>query len=937
MKRLIFALGAFALLWASALFAAQPEFLDVAPFLTKETFYLSCVNVEEVSLPEILTKAKETGEVVFPNLTAEPVVQGLLSQADAFTKALQVRRDAVVKLSGGYVYVASGTDGTCWIVPIKNADAEAEKTVLDLLNDFPFVELKDENLKEIAAQIREKVTVRRTPSAIVFFVPLAGTGGTEASAENLDEYLKGAAERPDFAEGFQKARFGKVSTVLWGFPLTTRDEIAKRGFGFADDSPFTKEEFYEIVDSARCVVLSSDSFWGVGTAQVVFDSEKTAKATLSVLDKYSGWLREKLTRDAENAEVVNDLISWLFPAVMPEQKGAVLTLEPKAALEKAAAPVNALFGELARFQASQREKFRVDAKEEADRQYKELKKWITPNTALIVRLDLEKVTPDQWFMALENAAKTLLPETMKSENVRTALGLTVPGRRITETVLSAMKAHGAKEIYAILDYSNFEFLVQIRLPGVTLKEGTGNDGFLTAADLFGNAGEMKPLAGAIDQNFVMGQRYESVVLLPKIGRAASMESGRIWKDFVFSQAPGNDFPGSRTSALMSGKDLSYFRDALELNAQCGISAVLQMNPIFAEVAQQGIREARENLDVKLAIPSKQFIEDGLNLVALGADPNLGLFRFNILAKSKKSAGKMVKLFELWKQQIEEELKEGAPEDISPTYAAFGLDFTDFFLSFLVPVREGNRLYWDISQNERLNKLRENVPAPVLKVGGAGVLVGLLVPAVQKARWAARTNQTMNNYKEIGLAMLNHEATFRALPTAYTVDEDGKPLHSWRVLILPFLGEHELYLKIRLDEPWDSEWNRQFHDQCPKVYQSVFNPSKTDAVVGVVVGNGTMFPPVTEKGQKGVGLEKVTDGLSNTIMVVPCKPVCWMDPTGDPKVSDLQSPEDVVYDGTKETFPVTMGDCSVQQISVTIDPVNWINLLLRNDGKAVLIE
>lgn len=950
MKRLIYAFGAFALLWASALFAAQPVFEDAAPFLTKETYYLACANVEAVNLPEIMAKVKETGEVVLPNLTAEPVVQSLLSQADAFAKGMQVWLEAVKKLSGGCVYVASGMDGTCLIVPMKNADEEAENLVVNPLAAFPVVDAKNENMMKIMARFLEKVTVIRTPKAILYFAPLTDFGKWEGSAENIEEYLKGAAERPDFAVGFQKARFGKVSTVLWGFPLTTREEIVKRVLGFADDSPITKEEFYEIVDSARCVVLSSDSLWGVGKAQLVFDSEKTAKATLSVLDKYSGWLREKLTRDAENAEVVNDLFSWLLPAILPEREGTVLTLEPKAVEEKAAAPVNALFGELARFQASQREKFQVDAKEEADRQYKELKKWITPNTALIVRLDLEKVTPDQWFMALENAAKTLLPETMTSENVRAALGLTVPGRRITETVLSAMKAHGAKEVYAILDYSNFEFLVQIWLPGVTLKEGTGNEGFLMAADLLGNAGEMKPLADAIDQNFVMGQRYESVVLLPKIGRAASMESGRIWKDFVFSQAPGNDFPGSRTSALMSGKDLSYFRNALELNAQCGISAVFQMNPIFAEVLQQGIREARENLGVKLAVPSAQLITDGLNLTALGVDPNQGLFRFNILAKSKKSAGKMVKLLELWKQQITENMNAKVTQSqemispdgearaaVSPIMNAYLTDWADFLFSFLIPVREENRLYWDISQNERLNKLRENVPAPVLKVGGAGVLVGLLLPAVQQARQAARTMQTMNCYKEIGLAMLNHEATFRGLPTAYTVDDEGKPLHSWRVLILPYVGGLDLYEKIRLDEPWDSEWNRQFHDQCPKVYQSVFNPSKTDAVVGVVVGQGTMFPPVTEKGQKGIGLEKVTDGLSNTIMLVPCKPVCWMDPTGDPKVSDLQSPEDVVYDGSKETFPVTMGDCSVQQISVTMDPANWVNLLLRNDGKSVLIE
>lgn len=926
MKRLIFALGAFALLWASALSAAQPEFLDVAPFLTKETFYLSCINVEAVNLPEILTKAKETGEVVLPNLTADPVVQGLLSQADAFAKALQVRLEAVDKLSGGCVYVASGMDGTCWIVPVKNADAEAEKTVLDLLNDFPFVEVKDEDLKEIAAQIREKVTVRRTPSAIVFFVPLAGTGGMEASAENLDEYLKGAAERPDFAEGFQKARFGKVSTILWGFPLTTRDEIAKRGFGFADDSPFTKEEFYEIVDSARCVVLSSDSLWGVGTAQVVFDSEKTAKATLSVLDKYSDWLRGKLTRDAENAEVVNDLISWLFPAVMPEQKGAVLTLEPKAALEKAAAPVNALFGELARFQASQREKFRVDAKDEADRQYETLKPWISENTVLTIRADLERVTQKQWFEALENAAETLLPETMKSENVQDVLDQLAPAVEMGEVIRKELKARGVRDVYLLDDFGNILVPVRVLLPGVTLKEDVDpqKGALLDAADLFGESEEMKPLVEIWNRKFVIGQLNKTVVLLTRVSLAEGMKSEAIWENFVTN---------------LKSAEVPNFRDALELNAQCGISVIYQTNPLSAQAIQQGIREARENLGVKLPIPSTQLIEDGLNLVALGVDPNLGLFRFNVLAKSKKSAGKMVKLLELWKQQIKEELKEDARsrEDISPVYAAFMLDFTDFVCSFLMPIREENRLYWDISQNERLNKLTELVPAQVLAAAGAGALAWIFIPTPAQFRSHSTQMQTMNNYKLIGLAMLNYECSRKSLPVAYTVDEEGKPLHSWRVLILPYLEEVTLYKKIRLDEPWDSEWNSQFHDQCPKIYQSAFNSSKTDADIGVVVGDGTMFPPVTRKWQHGIRLSEVTDGLSNTIMVVPCKPVCWMDPTGDPKVGDLQSPEDVVYDGSKETFPVTMGDGSVHQISVTIDPVNWINLLLRNDGKSVLIE
>lgn len=52
---------------------------------------------------------------------------------------------------------------------------------------------------------------------------------------------------------------------------------------------------------------------------------------------------------------------------------------------------------------------------------------------------------------------------------------------------------------------------------------------------------------------------------------------------------------------------------------------------------------------------------------------------------------------------------------------------------------------------------------------------------------------------------------------YIADPSGTPLHSWRVLLLPYLGEQKLYEQIKLDEPWDSEWNRQFHKRMPDCY------------------------------------------------------------------------------------------------------------------------
>ena len=78
-------------------------------------------------------------------------------------------------------------------------------------------------------------------------------------------------------------------------------------------------------------------------------------------------------------------------------------------------------------------------------------------------------------------------------------------------------------------------------------------------------------------------------------------------------------------------------------------------------------------------------------------------------------------------------------------------------------------------------------------------------------------QCSAHVKQIGLALHNYHDKHNAFPPLYTVDEEGNQLHSWRVLILPYVKDNEysdVYKKIRLDEPWDSDWNRLFHDSVP---------------------------------------------------------------------------------------------------------------------------
>ena len=122
-------------------------------------------------------------------------------------------------------------------------------------------------------------------------------------------------------------------------------------------------------------------------------------------------------------------------------------------------------------------------------------------------------------------------------------------------------------------------------------------------------------------------------------------------------------------------------------------------------------------------------------------------------------------------------------------------------------------------------------------------------------------RSMDNLKNLGLAMHNYHATDGTFPPAAVYSKDGKPLLSWRVLLLPYLEQNDLFRQFKLDEPWDGPTNKKLLAKMPEIYAIPRDKAKQSHATAyqVFTGAGTIFP-----GPKASRVADITDGTSNTI-------------------------------------------------------------------------
>ena len=189
--------------------------------------------------------------------------------------------------------------------------------------------------------------------------------------------------------------------------------------------------------------------------------------------------------------------------------------------------------------------------------------------------------------------------------------------------------------------------------------------------------------------------------------------------------------------------------------------------------------------------------------------------------------------------------------------------------------------------------------------------------------------SMNKVKNIATALLAYHKDKGKFPPAATLSKEGKPLLSWRVQILPYLGHNFLYKQFRQNEPWDSEHNKKFIRRIPPSFRETQDDlNKGTTPFQAPVGIATLFNP----GGTGTNSIQIINELSNTIMLVKVpedKTAIWTKPE-DWEI-DISLPAKDLLKGFTNAIVFACADGEVKAIPLK-EAEEKIKSMLVIDGK-----
>lgn len=156
-------------------------------------------------------------------------------------------------------------------------------------------------------------------------------------------------------------------------------------------------------------------------------------------------------------------------------------------------------------------------------------------------------------------------------------------------------------------------------------------------------------------------------------------------------------------------------------------------------------------------------------------------------------------------------------------------------------------------------------------------IWFLPPVVMQLKAQRDVTLCKQNLRLIAKALNNYAASYGTYPPAITYDAAGKPMHSWRVLLLPYLNERSLFEQYDMSKPWDAPENAHLQAMMPAVYKS---PANSNVAIGessymLITGPGTLFPPNAAPANPSA----IPDGTENTLLVVETnnRMTSWIEP------------------------------------------------------------
>jgi hypothetical protein len=216
----------------------------------------------------------------------------------------------------------------------------------------------------------------------------------------------------------------------------------------------------------------------------------------------------------------------------------------------------------------------------------------------------------------------------------------------------------------------------------------------------------------------------------------------------------------------------------------------------------------------------------------------------------------------------------------------------------------------------------------------GILVALIVPAIAKVQEAANRTKTLNHLKEIGLAEHNHLDTMRFFPSPRHQPQPPQMNAadlSWRVSILPFLEQDNLFRQFDKNADWNNPNNQRFLPMMPPQYYCLTTEQKLErneqnTFFQYFTGPNTVFPDPLQK----AGIAQFPDGTSNTILVAQAQnAVPWS------KAEDMALMPNGPLPLPSGQFLVLLADGSVRTMNRTRVPDPTLRLLIDpRDGQVL---